>query len=97
VPKFAVRLHVIGPFRRGDDSGVVDGAHTHRFVIADNDIGARNVAVESLHTEAEFQAFLGEPLGSDIRVEVLDVRTELWREGLLVTPGYVFYRETEDS
>jgi len=90
-------MHLVGPFRCEDDGHLVDGAHTHRFVVAEDELTAQRLAVEALKAESKFQSFRIEPPGSDIRVEVRSSRPARWLEGLVTVPGFVFYSEAEQK
>jgi hypothetical protein len=57
MPRFAVILHVCGPFKEPSSPVVHDGAYTCRFLRAENADGASAAAMEALRNEPRFQCF----------------------------------------
>jgi hypothetical protein len=73
---------------------VLDGAYTHRFVVADDAEVAAVRAKEVLRSEHRFQQFRAGSTDGSPRVEVDEVRSASWLEGRGRVPGIVFYDET---
>jgi hypothetical protein len=94
MPRFAVILHVRGPFKEASSAEVYDGAYTCRFVSADNAERASAAAVEALRSEPRFQCFRTGSLDGSPRIEVDQVRTATLFEGRRGAPGYIFYDES---
>jgi hypothetical protein len=94
MPRFAVILHVRGPFKEASSADVYDGAYTCRFLSADNADGASAAAVEELRNEPRFQCFRTGSLDGSPRIEVDQVRAANLFEGRRGVPGYIFYDES---
>ena len=93
MPRYAVVLHVNGPFVEKGSSLVHDGAYTHRFVIASDPDSARSKAIAKLRRATSFRTFrlLASPLAPSIAVT--EIRIARWTEGLKPARGYTFYAE----
>jgi hypothetical protein len=94
MPRFAVTLHVRGPFKEASSADVYDGAYTCRFLRADNADAASAAAVEELRSEPRFQCFRTGSVDGSPRIEVDQVRAANLFEGRRGVPGYIFYDES---
>jgi hypothetical protein len=94
MPRFAVILHVCGPFKEPSSPVVHDGAYTCRFLRAENADGASAAAMEALRNEPRFQCFRAGSLDGSPRVKVDQVRSANLFEGRRRVPGYIFYDES---
>jgi len=94
MPRFAVIMHVRGPFKEPSDAAVYDGAYTCRFVSAGNGEAASVVAVDALRADPRFQSFRSGSSDDAPRVEIDLVRSAGWFEGRRGVPGYIFYDES---
>jgi len=94
MPRFAVILHVRGPFKEASSPAVYDGAYTCRFLSAENADGASAAAIDELCSEPRFQCFRTGSLDGPPRVEVDQVRSANLFEGRRGVPGYIFYDES---
>jgi len=94
MPRFAVVLHVRGPFKEASSATVYDGAYTCRLLSAENADGASAAAVEELRREPRFQCFQTGSLEGPPRIEVDQVRPANLFEGRRGVPAYIFYDES---
>jgi hypothetical protein len=90
--RFAVILHVRGPFKEASSADVHDGAYTCRFVSAENSDGACVAAVEALRSEPRFQCF--RTVDGSPRIEIDQARSADDFEGRRGVLAYVFYDES---
>ncbi len=97
MPRFAVVLHVRGPFKEAGSADVYDGAYTWRFLSADNAEGASAAAIEELRNEPRFQCFRTGSSDSSPWIEVHQVRAANFFEGRRGVPGYIFYDENSQN
>jgi hypothetical protein len=95
--RFAVIMHVRGPFKEPTDAAVHDGAYTCRFVSAENAEAASTAAIDALRAEPRFQSFRCGSMDDMPRVEIEQVRPAGWLEGRRGAPGYIFYDESSES
>jgi hypothetical protein len=95
--RFAVIMHVRGPFKEPNDSAVYDGAYTCRFVRAENAEAASAAAIDALRAEPKFQSFRSGSMDDTPRVEIEQIRSAGWLEGRRGVPGYIFYDESSEN
>jgi hypothetical protein len=94
MPRFAVIVHVRGPFQEAGGVDVYDGAYTCRFVSADNVDAATVAAKDDLRNDARFLSFRSGSLDGSPRIDIDQVRAAGWFEGRRGVPGYIFYDES---
>jgi hypothetical protein len=97
MPRFAVIMHVRGPFKEPGDAAVYDGAYTCRFVSAENAEAASRAAIDALRADAKFRSFRSGAVDDLPRVEIEQVRSAGWLEGRRGVPGYIFYDESSEN
>jgi hypothetical protein len=97
VPRYYVLVHIRGPFQYGEGRENLDGAYTHRFLVADDEGSARERAIDEVSQEESFRQFRAADGTDAISIEIVESRPMKWRERMRRVKGYTFYRESADE